>query len=69
MASLYIGLNRGVQTGLAVDEVQVGTSTNSTDVELRMDETKSLTRKDVTLIMKVFRNWLNDGRLNTYILP
>ena len=65
MASIYIGLNRGAY-GIQVDEVSVGTSTNSTDVELRMDETKSLTRKDIRLIMEVFRAWLNDGRLDTY---
>lgn len=65
MASIYIGLNRGAY-GIQVDEVSVGTSTNSTDVELRMDETKNLTRKDLRIILEVFRAWLNDGRLDLY---
>jgi hypothetical protein len=65
MASLYIGLNRGAY-GIQVDEVTVGTSTGSTDVELRMDETKGLTRKDIHNIMTVLKAWLNDGRLDTY---
>ena len=65
MASIYIGLNRGA-FGLQVDEVTVGTSTGSTDVELRMDETKGLTRKDIRTIIDVFEAWISDGRLDTY---
>ena len=66
MASIFIGLNRGTQSPLNVDLVTVGTITGSTDVELRMDETKGLTRKDIYTIIEVFENWLKDGRLDIY---
>jgi hypothetical protein len=64
MASLFIGLNRGAQDQ-GPDEVTVGTSTGSTDVELRMDETKSLTRMDILLITEALLRYINDGRLDT----
>lgn len=51
MASLYIGLNRG-QTGAQSSDFTIGTSTGATDVELRIDTGKSLTRMDVSLILE-----------------
>lgn len=66
MASIYLGLNRGTQFGLAPDEVAEGTSTNSTDMECRFDETKGLTAKDVQLFLRIMQNWIADGRLNQY---
>ena len=67
MASIYAGLNRGVQA-YNPDNVaaNVGTSTASTDVEVRMDETKGLTRKDIKLILEAVIHWLEDGRLDSY---
>ena len=51
MASTFIGLNRG-QQGLLVSDFTVGTSTGSTDVEVRIDTGKSLTRGEVKLILE-----------------
>lgn len=64
MASLFIGLNRGTQDQ-GPDEVTVGTSTGSTDVELRMDETKSLTQMDILLLTEALLRYIIDGRLDT----
>lgn len=64
MASLFIGLNRGAQDQ-GPDEVTVGTSTGSTDVELRMDETKSLTQMDILLLTEALLRYIIDGRLDT----
>lgn len=63
MASQYFGLNRGVSD--EPDEVVTGTATGSTDVELRVDLTKSLTKKDVTLITEALLRHINDGRTVT----
>lgn len=51
MASTFIGLNRG-QQGTVVGDFTVGTSTGSTDVEVRIDTGKSLTRGEVKLILE-----------------
>jgi hypothetical protein len=51
MASTFIGLNRG-QQGSLVSDFTVGTSTGSTDVEVRVDTGKSLTREEVKLILE-----------------
>ncbi len=67
MASEYFGLNRGVQDG-GPDKITVGTSTGSTDMELRVDLTKGITRKDVNLFLCQLEKFINDGRLNTYII-
>ena len=67
MASIYAGLNRGSQD-MDPDTVNknVGTSTASVDVEVRMDETKGLTRVDIVRILEAVMRWVNDGRLDTY---
>ena len=51
MASVFIGQNRG-QSPLVVHDYTIGATTGSTDVELRIDQTKSLTKKDVVNILK-----------------
>lgn len=51
MASTFIGLNRG-QQGCMVGDFTVGTSTGGTDVELRVDTGKSLTRLEVKQILE-----------------
>lgn len=43
MANLYLGLNRG-QTA---KDVVSGSSTNSTDIELRIDDSKSLKKSEI----------------------
>lgn len=60
MASVFYGLNRGqTENGEAVT---VGASTGATDVELRVDTGKGLTRNDVHRITEVLLLRLNDGR-------
>jgi hypothetical protein len=60
MASIYIGFNRGAD--LSPDKATEGASTGSTDVELRIDTSKSMTRQDVNLITEAILRYLNDGR-------
>lgn len=60
MASEYYGLNRGANAN--PDEVTVGTSTGSTDVELRIDKTKSLTKEDVRVLVSTIIRRIVDGR-------
>jgi hypothetical protein len=60
MASIYIGFNRGAD--LSPDKATEGSSTGSTDVELRIDTSKSMTRQDVNLITEAILRYLNDGR-------
>lgn len=61
MASVSYGLNRGADQ--SPDAINVGTQAVSTyDVELRIDQTKSLTREDVILILQAFQRRLEDGR-------
>lgn len=68
MASLYIGLNRG-QTGSSAGDFTIGSSTGSTDVELRIDTGKSLTRQDVYLILEAFDNVIrNEGGVGGLLL-
>lgn len=60
MASQYIGYNRGAD--LSPDKATTGTSTGSTDVELRIDLAKSLTRQDVLLITEAIERYISDLR-------
>lgn len=61
MASEYIGYNRGAD--LSPMQATVGTSTGSTDVELRIDLTKSLTREDIILITEAIERYVLDQRI------
>lgn len=70
MASIFIGANRGEpdygpdpQTGGIVE----GASTGSTDVELRIDTGKGLTRHEVDVIVSRLIEYLLDGR--TAVFP
>jgi len=63
MASIYIGLNRGAPN-LQPENLAVGTSTNSTDMELRYDETKALTREDVMNFLDTARVYLLAGNIS-----
>lgn len=62
MANLYIGLNRG-QEGFRPSDFTVGSSTGSTDVELRIDDSKSLTRKDVANMLCAFARYIESNLL------
>ena len=54
MASRFIGINRG-QSEFSVVEAA---STNSTDVELRVDTGKNLTKNEVRMAMIMIENYL-----------
>lgn len=60
MASIFLGANRGA--ALAPDAITEGSSTGSTDVELRIDTGKNLTRNDVKVITDALVRALEDGR-------
>lgn len=61
MASVSLGLNRGAED--QPDKITVGVLAVSTnDVELRIDQTKNLTRLEVILILQAFQRELEDGR-------
>lgn len=66
MASIFLGLNRGADA--SPDQVTEGASTGSTDVELRIDTGKSLTRAEVTRITERLLAALNDGRSTYFTL-
>lgn len=67
MASIYLGLNLGDET-MSPDKVQEGASTNSTDVELRIDTGKSMSRLDVTNLTEAILRALQDGRSTYFVL-
>lgn len=60
MASIFLGLNRGA--GDMPDQVTEGAATGGTDVELRIDTGKNLTREEITRITMRLLDALNDGR-------
>lgn len=66
MASIYIGYNRGAD--LSPDKATEGSSTGSTDVELRIDTGKGLTRNEVNVISEAILRYLNDGRTAVFKL-
>lgn len=60
MASAFFGFNRG--SDLSPDNItESGTTTGSTDVELRVDLTKNLTRGEITDIVEAILRRINDG--------
>ncbi len=65
MTNTYIGLNRGADQ--SPDQVAEGSSTQSTDVELRIDNSKSLTRLEIILIVQALERYIEDGRVT--VLP
>ena len=58
MASEYYGVNRGTLSGAFPGNVTVGTSTGSTDIELRVDLTKGSTKLDVINALDSIRNYI-----------
>jgi hypothetical protein len=61
MASHFVGLNRG-QEGALYSDFTTGTSTGSTDVELRVDDGKNLTKKDVHNIIEAFERFFENNQ-------
>jgi len=61
MASIYLGLNRGQNTANP-EAVTEGSSTGSTDVELRVDTGKALLRSEVWELTQNLLHYLLDGR-------
>jgi hypothetical protein len=66
MASHYIGLNRG-QAGLTLSDFTIGASTGSTDVEVRIDDGKSLNEIDVVNILMAIVHRIQRDSLTTVL--
>lgn len=61
MASVSLSLNRGADN--QPDKVLVGTlAISASDVELRIDQTKNLTRTEMLDILDAFKRKIEDGR-------
>lgn len=56
MTMHYLGMNKGVQQSPA--NITHGTSTTSTDMELRWDDTKAIQKKDIIIMMSVLEQYL-----------
>jgi|GEM_PF-3352351 len=67
MADWFYGVNRG--QGVRPQDVTVGTSTGATDVELRVAQGASLTKKDVTNILKTIENFILSNGVGTTTGP
>lgn len=63
MTDHFLGINRGKQGAKDADFVY-GTSTGSTDIELRIADGASLTRKDVLLALEAFERFLVAANVN-----
>ncbi len=66
MASAYFGLNRG-QSGRSSPAgtspvTESATTTGSTDVEIRVDLTKSLTKSEIYQLVTRINEWMNENR-------
>ena len=57
MADHFLGINRG-QQGFGDSDFTYGTSTGSTDIELRIADGVGLTEKDVLLALEAFERFL-----------
>lgn len=60
MASIFIGYNRGADQ--SPDQATEGSSTGSTDIELRVDTGKGWTRSEVQEYIEAIKRYLLDGR-------
>lgn len=68
MADRFIGFNRGVE-GFKPSDFTVGTSTGSTDMELRYSDSASLTRKDLILFLCAVERYLESQLLQGGVVP
>lgn len=62
MANAYVGLNRGQN----INDIVENTSTNSTDVELRIDQSKSLTKEEVLRALDNIKAALQNPNFRAY---
>jgi hypothetical protein len=68
MADRFIGLNRA-QGGFTPSEFTVGTSTGSTDMELRYSDAASLTRLDIIKFLEACERYLESNILQGGVAP
>ena len=71
MASEYYGLNRGQSgqpSGASQPYITIGTSTGSTDIELRVDLTKGLTKNEIVMAVKGILEYLTQDRDKIFTL-
>jgi hypothetical protein len=62
MGSEYYGINRNDVLAQMPDAVTVGTSTGSTDIEVRLDLTKGMTSLEIENALEVIFRRIIDGR-------
>lgn len=67
MGSEYYGINRGDPNQLMPDAVTVGTSTGSTDIEVRLDLTKGWTTLEIEEALDAIYQRIIDGRYGEYV--
>lgn len=58
MADHFFGLNKGGVND-SFPAVTVGTSTGATDVEVRIADGASISRKDAVLLLQAIEQWIN----------
>ena len=61
MTQRYFGLNRGQNA--KKDEPTLGTSTGSTDMELRVDDTKLINKKELRILMERIIDYIEERDL------
>lgn len=66
MANLFIGFNRN--SDYSPDQATSGSSTGSTDVEVRVDLSKAITAEDLKLILEAIIRWSEDARVNNTLI-
>jgi hypothetical protein len=64
MANNFIGINRGKLEEVPVS-IAVGSSTQATDIELRVDTGKGTTRKDVILALRAIEFYIESNGFGT----
>lgn len=61
MANHFFSINRGVSGMSPVDVTRATSSTSADDIELRVADGASLTRKDVVLALEAFKKVMESG--------
>ncbi len=65
MTQRYYGLNRGQNAKYV--EPTVGTSTGSTDMELRVDDTKLINKKELEILVERIMQYIDER--DTFVSP
>ncbi len=66
MSNHFVSINRGKE-GTKYSDFTTGTSsTAGDDIELRIADAASLTRKDVTLALEAFERWIENIKQTTF---